>query len=41
MTWGISSTEMEVSSGRRVTSVLTELALGGYGVTESPLCLDT
>ena len=32
---------MEVPSGRRVTSVWTELAPGGYGVTESLGCLDT
>jgi len=32
---------VEVSLRRRVTSVRVELAPRGYGVTESPGCLDT
>jgi len=40
MTWSIGAIGMEVSSGRRVTSVWIELAPGGYGVTESRGCLD-
>jgi len=41
MTRSIGAVGVDAFSGQRVTSVWTELALRGYGVAESPGCLDT
>ena len=41
MTQSIGAVGMDACSGQGVISVWTELALGGYGVVESPGCLDT